>query len=418
MRDKYIKTAFSSHTCCFICRNARVRLHKIQKESIIKAYLNYRILIKQDTRCCQNHLDQYGQLLMNEYDNIPTRLLLFNELDNISIDYLVNSNKSGIFDKFKNIGALDESLCKKITGWNRAEFMNFSKYIMSVRDSNGRTKEQLIAIYRFWLRKGCDQFTLSQLKDNSTQQQMSHYLEQIRNAILKDFVPHFIGTRKNRDFYIKHNTPMSVELYGLKDDDLIIVCDGTYTPIEKSANNDFQYKSYSSQKKDLLMKPFIICCADGYIIDCYGPFQANLNDAVIFEYILEMDQSLRRILQPFKTHLLLDRGMLKLQSQLEYCFIFGVYLIYIIKGFRDVFEKLKKVYNFSPKMPYCNMAKAKKIIDKDNKDDESDSESEDSSDDERNKKTKVPKHLTTQQANESRLVTKVHIKLLNIFFKL
>ena len=59
---------------------------------------------------------------------------------------------------------------------------------------------------------------------------------------------------------------------------------------------------------DLLFKPFIVCCADGYIIDCYGPFQANQNDAKIFDYILEIDQDLRNILLPKKTCVFLDRG--------------------------------------------------------------------------------------------------------------
>jgi hypothetical protein len=59
---------------------------------------------------------------------------------------------------------------------------------------------------------------------------------------------------------------------------------------------------------DLLVKPFIITCADGYFIDCYGPFQANQNDASIFEYILESDRDLLSILEPNKTVLFLDRG--------------------------------------------------------------------------------------------------------------
>ena len=59
---------------------------------------------------------------------------------------------------------------------------------------------------------------------------------------------------------------------------------------------------------DLLIKPFIICCADGYIIDCYGAFQANQNDAKIFDYILRTDQDLLRILKPNKTFVFLDRG--------------------------------------------------------------------------------------------------------------
>ncbi|RNA34715.1 transposable element tcb1 transposase [Brachionus plicatilis] len=41
----------------------------------------------------------------------------------------------------------------------------------------------------------------------------------------------------------------------------------------------------NGQKKDSLVKPFLICCADGWIIDCYGPIKANKNDASILDYI-------------------------------------------------------------------------------------------------------------------------------------
>ena len=101
---------------------------------------------------------------------------------------------------------------------------------------------------------------------------------------------------------------MTNRLFNLKDDELAIVVDGTYGRCEKSGNNRFQYASWSAQKQDNLIKPFLICCANGYIIDCYGPFAANKNDAKIFEYILDRDIDLQRILESEKTSVFLDRG--------------------------------------------------------------------------------------------------------------
>jgi hypothetical protein len=170
--------------------------------------------------------------------------------------------------------------------------------------------EQLIALYRYWLRKGLDQSSLAMFQTNKSQNQISHYLAQIRVAINKDFVPFFLGSTKNREFYLAHNNITTNILHDLKKKDLAIIVDSTYTRLEKSANNQFQYNCWSQQKMDLLIKPFLICCADGYIIDCYGPFQANINDAKIFEYILETDMALLRILRPHQTVILLDRGFI------------------------------------------------------------------------------------------------------------
>jgi hypothetical protein len=58
------------------------------------------------------------------------------------------------------------------------------------------------------------------------------------------------------------------------------------------------YVSYSLQKSTNLIKPFIFCCADGYLIDCYGPFTAKNNDADILKYILATDEHFKELLEP------------------------------------------------------------------------------------------------------------------------
>ena len=102
---------------------------------------------------------------------------------------------------------------------------------------------------------------------------------------------------------------MTTKLHVLDNDNLAIFVDATYCRLEKSANNQFQYNCWSGQKLDLLIKPFIVCCANGYIIDCYGPFKANQNDATIFKYILETDKDLLELLQKKKTTVFMDRGI-------------------------------------------------------------------------------------------------------------
>ena len=101
---------------------------------------------------------------------------------------------------------------------------------------------------------------------------------------------------------------MTQSLHDLEEDVLVLVADGTSCKIQKSSNNEFQYRTYSMQKTTSLFKPFIICCADGYIVDCYGPFAANANDASILNYILENDEDFNKLLIPNKTLFLFDRG--------------------------------------------------------------------------------------------------------------
>lgn len=300
------ETAYSSHKKCFICGRKK-NLKKVNRESIILGFKTHHIIIKTHARLCAAHLDNNGVIKESEFKSIPTKYQTLAPESSLLMTALSNC-QSGIFDLFQNINNVTEELCQKITGWSKMQLIKFSKYITSIYDTSGRTKEQLIVIYRYWLRKGLDQTSLAMFKNRTSQNQISHYLTQIREAINKDFVPYYLGSTKNRDFFLKHNNITTSELHCMKADQLAIFVDATYNRLEKSSNNDFQYKCWSTQKMDLLIKPFIICCADGYIIDCYGPFQANHNDAKIFEYILETDQELLNVLIPKKTLIFLDRG--------------------------------------------------------------------------------------------------------------
>ncbi len=131
------------------------------------------------------------------------------------------------------------------------------------------------------------------MKCNTSQQQINHYLAQIRSAINEEFVPEFLGAKKGKDFFLKHNTESVKILHDFDVDTLAVIADGTYTRLEKSANNEFQYSSFSKQKTDHLIKPFIMCCADGYFIDCYGPFAATLGDSETLKYIMNTDEHLK-----------------------------------------------------------------------------------------------------------------------------
>jgi hypothetical protein len=300
-----MKLAYSSHIFCFICgRDYGLRL--VKKESIKLILQKFNIFVKYGTRCCILHLNEFGFVVKDfeliryrdprKYVKISTELLTY------------ITTFDDLFLPFKNFNSLEETHCKHITGWTKEKLYLFTSYLTSINNNKNRSKYELVAFYRYWLKKGLDQETFSKFKKNSKQQHFSRYLSQARISIYKDFVPFFLGAAsRTRDFFLQHNTDSVNELFRLVDT-LAIVVDGTYIRIEKSFNNEFQYKTYSEQKKQNLLKPFLITCADGYIVDCHVPFAANKNDANIFREILNGDQELRNILLKDKTIVFLDRG--------------------------------------------------------------------------------------------------------------
>lgn len=156
------QVAFSSHKKCFICRrkkDSKLRLHDISKKSIISVFSKYNIIIKKGTRVCYRHLDNNKELLEDELVKIPTKSLeqagslngFLNCISNFTKKCLENQTSQfrSVFHPFKNISELDDDHCKKITKWTKEEFLRFSNYIKRIRNTKNRTKEEMIALYRF-----------------------------------------------------------------------------------------------------------------------------------------------------------------------------------------------------------------------------------------------------------------------------
>ena len=102
---------------------------------------------------------------------------------------------------FSNMESITEKYFLKISGWSKSDFVRFCKYISSINNTLNRSKEELVAIYRWWLKKGLDQtlhmnHVIALHMNNTTQQQISHYLMTIRKAIHNDFVEHFLGANR------------------------------------------------------------------------------------------------------------------------------------------------------------------------------------------------------------------------------
>ena len=193
--SKTIKTSYSSHKSCFICKRSRERLFGVDDESIHYAFKNHRIIIKKDARVCGRHLDLKKKIKKEHFVLIPTHLQSYDSSIVVLLDSLstFSTDNCGLFDKFRNADFLDEHHFKITTGLSKKHFMMLSRFITSINDTNGRTKEELLSIYLYWVRKGIDQCSLAMFKNNCNQQQISHYLQQIRIALNKDFVPFFLG---------------------------------------------------------------------------------------------------------------------------------------------------------------------------------------------------------------------------------
>lgn len=148
-------------------------------------------------------------------------------------------------------------------------------------------------------------------------------MNKARNCFLEDFVPLCLGFGSTTVVDVAARNRIIPEgLFGNPDlprdvKPAIVICDGTYVYIQSSSNYKFQKDTYSLHKFANLIKPFMIVCCDGTILECLGPYKATKNDSTIINQELENEQSgLRRFFRNNDVFIL-DRGFRDALQNLE-----------------------------------------------------------------------------------------------------
>lgn len=112
-------------------------------------------------------------------------------------------------------------------------------------------------------------------------------LKNVRQILMDDFVPNTVNFTRSREDLLSHTSVLSKSLLSPNNADAaVVIWDGTYIYLEKSAQHAFQKNSYCSHKKRNYIKPMMIVATDGTIIAVLGPFKATKNDASIATEIL------------------------------------------------------------------------------------------------------------------------------------
>jgi hypothetical protein len=210
-----------------------------------------------------------------------------------------------------------------------------------MRKSSNREIPQALATYLFWLKTGLDYRTILTIFSIDSNQKVGEYCDQVRTALMKDFVPNNLGASHiSREQWLQQNSLIPKELFNVGNNELMVIADGTYLYCHKSKYNNLQRKQYSMQKHRNLVKPFVVCTTNGKIIDTFGFFPATQNDATILDTILKSNEKhckeFSSLLQP-NDHIIVDRG------------------------FRESIPMLQNSYKLKTHMPCCIPTKQKQL---------------------------------------------------------
>lgn len=178
---------------------------------------------------------------------------------------------------------------------------------------------------------------------------VSNRIAAVRLALFNNIVPLYLNFERSREEIVSHKSTISQTLFDDENciDSAHLTLDGTYVYIESSKDHLFQKRTYNSHKKRNYIKMMVGSAPNGEIIFALGPYKATENDATIICKLLEQN------IDALKSYQLGD-------------------IVIVDRGFRDCQINLIN-RGFNVKIPACS----------DNP------------------------QLTTKEANESRLVTKV-----------
>lgn len=309
--DNYIEMPFprvvSTHRFCIICR-AEVNLRIISLETRCDVFARKKIFIPDGDRCCNEHMIG-GRI----YEDDLSRLCIISNTSRIKkselvtfLNILAETANLSLFDRIEN--GISEDQLKALTGLTWENVIELKHMLPSMRSTKTRSVTQALIVFLFKLRTGNSNRTIAAVLGLQYEQYVSEFFNEVVKGFKRDILPlHFSYSAIVRQDLISNTSSTAKKLLNLSENQLVIICDGTYVQHQKSQNNFYQRKSFSGQKKMHLCKPFTICTTNGYIIDFAGPFYGTQNDASILKLVLQNSTGLQTLLSP-NDIFIVDRG--------------------------------------------------------------------------------------------------------------
>ncbi|XP_049880296.1 uncharacterized protein LOC126376792 [Pectinophora gossypiella] len=287
-----MRAANTSRRCMFNDCN-RTQLRPVPNSIKVHLLSYFNFYIPNRARICDHHL------LHTIIEDIPGNVRNLSGLNGEHVKDIIDMYRTALeqrhFLDFENIEEMSEY---DLRFWTMYRTALEQRHFLDIENIEEMSEYDL----RFWT--GRELFDppsyLSKLRTaepnnrlatafNVSVRTVDRKIHSVRSCLLEDFLPQYLGFNHiTREQVIEHNRILPNYFFGNEvSPKAIVILDGTYLFIEKSTNFLFQRVTYSTNKYRNLMKPFMIVCADGYILDVTGPYAARTSDADIMKQILQ-----------------------------------------------------------------------------------------------------------------------------------
>lgn len=302
---------------CIFCGGNENLLH-LSLVARVNVYIVNNIFIPENAQSCREHVNADGIILRPligglRYTErpiiIPGRDLqrFFKKFREIILDPWNNSSLDMPEHEFLTLTSLTED-----------QFNMLYEFCVPVpRDDAGfryvSRKDLLCFLCK--IRQGVSDEFLQVIFRYSTRQRVSLAMKTVLHSLSMNFVPNNIGfgciTHEN--YVAQHITDFANELYNPRPNlerPAIMIIDGTYAYLEKSSNFRELRQTYCVHKHEHLVKPIMIVAPDGYILSIQGPYCSDYhnNDArILIDQFQRNLEDMENWIQPGDIFLV-DRG--------------------------------------------------------------------------------------------------------------
>jgi len=286
-----------SHSTCCVCKRRGHKLVVVQSECRYKLFVEKGNLLLAGARCCPGHIVDgfFTETALQNFlgdsfhgqDSTLNRTDIMELINNVR-SIAIHNQKYRI--DFDSTGSLQDSDYLNLTGITKENFDDVCSHIKdsAIRSTKNRTMRTCVALLLCKLRSGISNRLLSTLF-NIGKSSVRRAIVSSRKALSDNFTRNYLGFQHvTREEVINdHTRPLAQELFGnIISKPAILVLDGTYIYIQKSHNFKFQRRSYSMHKNRPLVKPMMYVTTTGYIVSVLGPYLADFknNDANILKH--------------------------------------------------------------------------------------------------------------------------------------
>ncbi|XP_043476198.1 uncharacterized protein LOC122507514 [Leptopilina heterotoma] len=273
--------------CIFDCKNSQT-LRLLSKTECLHVYFKTNIFVKYGARICHSH----GS---NDALQIPTNFAPYSDSVNLTSndvhDLLQALKKMYVNDTTSSAIISFLNMKSDIlifeTGLNTEQYLEVLSLIESCEISV-INKEFALGVYLSRLRRA---YTFEELaiKWKIDRNTAGKYCKILMNCLEETLIPKYLRFPLNRTEAFEHLTETSKIFYAPNGDKIILIFDGTYLFIQKGADFSFQRNTYCMHKSRNLIKPMMAVYPDGYIAGVFGPYPGKKNDASIMIELLEKD---------------------------------------------------------------------------------------------------------------------------------